>query len=518
MKTLLPLIFLSFGIIADCSGNAAYAEGRPDLAIAAPCPFPAAGSLPPERLTCGFLTVPESRGESGGQTLQLPVAIIHSTHDSPHPDPVVFIAGGPGASPTTSEHTFMLFATHPFGHRRDIVIYSQRGAAATAPALQCQAFAKPIGEIYLQDQSLAERDHAIARVAADCLHEIAGNGRDLRGYSTHENALDLKAMREALGYQTWNLLAVSYGTLIALETARIDPDGTRSLLLDSLVSPESDLFMTEASRNFRRAMSRLIETCGAQSRCKNRFGDLEDTFRQVIRRLAAEPLEIRIALPADASHHVMVVNWHDFLGLLHWMLYDSRTLRLIPLLIKEVSEGEHELLTSMLVNVFPGRLLSGSAPAPSFFATVCRDQYRGPQFQEVSIRENNALYESFAITSFMTQVCSDPRLPYRDQATIPLATSDVPALLLTGRFDPMTPDIYAHQVARSLSRAEVLEIGNFGHSTLSGYTACQTQLAARFLDEHSSQSGAPCLSETRSPSFILTKEDALAMTASTNSK
>jgi pimeloyl-ACP methyl ester carboxylesterase len=474
--------------------------------VVTPCPFEAAAGLPPERLSCGWLAVPENRERPCSATLRLPVAIIRSAHEQPEPDPVVFIAGGPGASPTTSPHTFKLFAAHAFGADRDVVIYTQRGALTTEPDLRCEALRQPRGAIYLQDHSLEERDRAIAGAAIACLRDLQRQGRDLDGYSARENALDLRDLRVALALPQWNLLAVSYGTLIAVEAARVDPGGVRSLVLDSLVSPESDLFMSEAQRNFRRGLDRVLAACDADAACQERFGDLRSTLDQALAVLKADPPTVTLAGLEGAEVLSMTVNWHDFLGLLHWMLYNAQSLTLAPLLIDETAGGRMGLLTTLLSRVFPGPTLGGEGVAPAFFATVCRDQFsdRGP------LPRAAAGYDGFAITSFMEQVCSDPALGYgTNRAATPLASA-VPTLLLSGHFDPMTPDLYAEQVARRLPNSTIVRIPDFGHSTLSGYTACQTELAAAFLDDLKDKRGFPCLAGIGPPTFVLSMQEARA--------
>ena len=60
-------------------------------------------------------------------------------------------------------------------------------------------------------------------------------------------ATDLDAIRGALQVDRWNLMAVSYGTLVALEAMRRYPDGIRAALLDSPYPPNSVAWAEQAS-------------------------------------------------------------------------------------------------------------------------------------------------------------------------------------------------------------------------------------------------------------------------------
>jgi hypothetical protein len=63
-----------------------------------PCPFEGGAWLEAERIHCGSLVVLENRERPDGRTLRLAVAILRSRSDRPRPDPVVFLAGGPGSA------------------------------------------------------------------------------------------------------------------------------------------------------------------------------------------------------------------------------------------------------------------------------------------------------------------------------------------------------------------------------------------------------------------------------------
>ncbi|MEE4217811.1 MAG: alpha/beta hydrolase [Xanthomonadales bacterium] len=503
-----PLLLLPVLICAAAGPAFAATESGDSLQFLemSPCPFEAAAGLPAERLRCGRLTVPENRNNPHSATLSLPVAVIRTTSSEPALDPVVFIAGGPGGSPISSARTFELFASHAFNTNRDIVLYTQRGAAMTVPELDCQAISSR-GSVYLENHSLAERDQAIANAATRCLREFADGGRDLQGYSATENARDLADLRRALGYRQWNMLAVSYGTLIAIETARIDPDGVRSMVLDSLVSPESDLFISEGNRNFSYALNRLFHSCASIPRCQERFPELRERLESVIAGLRETPVTLPLAIPGEAEPVQMSVNWHDFLGVVHWMMYNARTLTLVPLLIDETAAGRYLLLQTLLDRVFPGPMLADKSPAGSFFATVCRDQWT----QRNPLPRTPSEYGGYSMAGFLELVCSDGSLDYGNASAPEPIPSNVPTLLLSGRFDPTTPDLYAEQVARVFTKVSLVRIPDFGHSTLSGYTACQTLLANAFLETLGDMSGYGCLGSLGPPAFVLSVEEAKAL-------
>jgi pimeloyl-ACP methyl ester carboxylesterase len=471
------------------------------------CPFAVATGSLRDRLECGYLDVPELHGQTASARLRLPVAIIRSTSHDPQPDPLVFIAGGPGAAPLESVRTVERFAQHPFGRDRDIIVYNQRGSPQTDPLLTCAALAGSRLAIHAADLTLAERDARIAATVVDCLGQLRSQGRILHAYGAAANAQDLKALRASLGVRQWNLLAVSYGTFMALEAVRADPDGVRSLVLDSVMSPESDLFMSEGPRNFALGLDRLLAACAEDAACAVAFPDLQGRLRSTIRSLDQRPVELRIGGVTDGESIAVTVNWHDFLSVVHWMLYNAKTLRLVPLLVDATSRGDLRLLATLMEYVYPASRLGAPGPSAAFFSVVCNDQFtvRNP----LPTVPANADYRGFSIVSFMQQACEAAARGGERQAKPEPIRSGVPALLLSGRFDPMTPDVYAAALAALLENARMVVIDDSGHSTLSDFTACQTEVALRFIDSLETDRMHPCLTQERRPRFVLDVEEAL---------
>ncbi|MGD9598988.1 MAG: alpha/beta fold hydrolase [Steroidobacteraceae bacterium] len=491
---LVPVALLAMG-----AGRAApevaggHAAARFD--IVSPCPFPT-GAVAASRLICGYLDVPETRGAASGPRLRLPVVRIRAAVPGSHDDPVVFLHGGPGAAPLGSGRTIERFAAHPFAASRDIILFNQRGSAQSEPPLSCATLTGNATALVAADLDLATRDARVADAAERCLREITDAGRDLAAYGAVPAAADLRDLRVALGIGRWNVLAVSYGTLLALEAVRIDAPGIRSLILDSIVSPQSDLFMSEGPRNFSLGLDRLLDSCAADAACAADFPHLRTQLRAVIGNLATRPATVVVAGPGGEGTVALTVNWHDFLGAVHWMLYNAQTLRLVPLLIDRTQHGDLGVLTHVMDHIYPAPRNAAPGPSPAFFAFVCRDQYTA-EAPRAPVPADPA-YRGFSIVSFMAKACAgvvkDP--PAR---ALPIHSS-VPALLLSGRFDPMTPEIYARQVAAGLPDSTLVVIGDSGHSTLSDFAACQTQLAVAFID--TLEASAPCLSVPARPHFL----------------
>ena len=104
-----------------------------------------------------------------------------------------------------------------------------------------------------------ERDPRLrsTRAGEDCARRLGGRGRF---YTTAESVEDVEAVRAALGVQKLTLLAISYGTKLALAYARVHPDHVERLVLDSVVDPD------DATRSHATATRRSARRCARCAR------------------------------------------------------------------------------------------------------------------------------------------------------------------------------------------------------------------------------------------------------------
>ena len=78
------------------------ADASADTLALKPCDLPGV-----EGARCGSLTVPENPSKPEGRSIDLRVVVLDATGDSPQPDPIFFLAGGPGTAASHSAHRVM---------------------------------------------------------------------------------------------------------------------------------------------------------------------------------------------------------------------------------------------------------------------------------------------------------------------------------------------------------------------------------------------------------------------------
>src|SRR5271156_2017586 len=100
-----------------------------------PCAPDHAAVLTKLNASCGTLPVPENQNSTSQATIQLPVAIIPSVTQPPEPDPIVFMAGGPGQDALNQAPALVSLGL--LNQTRNVIVMNQRGVADTQPALTC---------------------------------------------------------------------------------------------------------------------------------------------------------------------------------------------------------------------------------------------------------------------------------------------------------------------------------------------------------------------------------------------
>ncbi len=188
-------------------------------------------------LTCGFVTVLENRATLSGNTIELYVVRIQGISRVLNPDPVIYLAGGPGGSATRSAQRFIDNARFLYAER-DLVLFDQRGIGGSKPRLECADYRHGAAELRHLDPSPEERLQWQVEALMDCRKTLSTEQEiDLDTYNSASTAADVVDIASAMGYDSFNLYGVSYGTVLALTVMRDFPANIRSVVPRRRSSP-----------------------------------------------------------------------------------------------------------------------------------------------------------------------------------------------------------------------------------------------------------------------------------------
>ncbi len=459
------------------------------------CWFGAVG----ENVDCGYVIVPEDHFDpTNTNTIKLAVAVFRSTSAERQSDPVMLLSGGPGQKLLDSEAGMVAQVYQPFyGENRDFIVFDQRGAGMSQPALECPEWEEALLDGFMEadpNVSLEDQYHA----ALACAERLQSEGYPLDVFTTQQNAADINAIRVALGYEQVNLVGVSYGSLLAQAAMRDYPEGIRSVVIDSVMPLDASLTVDVATTSSE-SLLKLVDACAADAVCNATYPDLKMVLFDMIDRLNAEPVELTLTNPATGENVPMLLTGDTAVGNLTVFLYQAPLLPLLPKAIADVAVGDYTLMTQLSSSTLASYK---NISRGMMFSVLCADDLIGRtpedlievyaalprQLQGATDIENVIEYSFFGI-------CRQWPIPQSDPSVKNLVTeTDIPALVLGGEYDPVTPSRYAQYVAENMSGAYFYEFPAIGHDA-NGSSPCAQQVTASFINNPTVEPDASCIAE-----------------------
>lgn len=472
----------------------------------APCPVDIPDEYA-ERVSCGILTVPESRAEGADpeRTIDLPIAVIASTSSNPSSIPLIFpTAGGPGAGSFSSLWLFLDYADWATADR-DVVIIEQRGDAASTPALNCSELD---ADAFIDDRRwLSGADNAAAYTAGvtACRDRLIAEGISLGAYNSAASAADLADLRTALGYSRWNLYGVSYGARLALTVMRDRPDGLESVILDGAYPPQADLAEAEPA-GFVGAVNAMTAACASDADCRERYPRLGRDLEMLMDAASADPLTTTVLSPVDGSPLAVEVDDHDLARGLAGALYNAETVRVLPFVIDQLAAGNLDpLLPLAQQNIDSiGRFTEGLALSIS-----CAEEHPFASPEEIEAAyAADPLAERLRPRITAAEECALWGVPALSAAEAAAVTSGIPTLLTVGSYDPITPRSFSDAAATGLSTHYLYEFPTMGHGVFwdTERGGCPASIARAFLSDPLTAPDSSCISGMRKTDFLTTTD------------
>ncbi|MFE5893300.1 alpha/beta fold hydrolase [Streptomyces sp. NPDC056462] len=450
--------------------------------VPGPCPTTHEELAELKGIRCGSLVVPENRAHPSSRTLRLAVAMVPSASPKPHPDPIVFFAGGPGVDALGD---IPELTKAGLNRDRDLVVMSQRGTLPSQPTpLTCPE----IDRFYQQRVRLVydapSTGDRYARAAARCRDRLTAQGVDLAAYNTSENAADVADLRRALGIPRWNVLSHSYGTQLALTYMRMFPQGIRSVTVDGVVPP-SVATPGWTWSSVKESLDAILSACAAQSSCRQRYPDLGATFLRLVRQLEARPVTTHVTVPQAGRVKVVL----DGGALLNWMVRASHEAEIFPLAVDELAHGLPQRIAEQWAAMrLPGTV--GEFAHGLSLSVWCSEwvPYETPREERAhALRAFPGLPQSVLAQppqlAFLRQACQAWNVPKAPASIRAVTRSDIPTLALSGSFDAQTGAQWGRYVARTLSRSKVVTLAGLAHGGTLFTNTCGAQVITSFFDD-----------------------------------
>ncbi len=422
---------------------------------------------------CGTYHVWEDRDAGSGRRLGLDVIVLPATGDDPQPDPMVFLAGGPGVGATAFAPGLLDW---PVRTRRDIVLVDQRGTGGDHRLACDDPDRDPDAPLDLQ----AAIDPGFDLDALLACRDRIGDRADLDLYTTPIAMDDLDEVLDALGYGAVNLLGGSYGTRAGLVFMRRHGDRVRCAILEGVApfAMRNPLMHAPAAQ---RAIDLLFDACAADPE--------QPALVDVTHPQTGEPVQVRLSREAFAES-------------VRAMSYMSTTAVGLPALIHAAHGGAYETFvlhgaqtaSGVFDAIAMGMLLCVTCPADVVHITE-QDVLRytaGTYLGDGRVRRQMAICEQWPLGELPPD--------YTDPVAV-----DVPMLIISGLYDPVTPPSFGELVAAAQASARHVVVPR-AHDLWGG---CLDELERAFL-EHPEPNvlDTSCVEDMTLPPFVLPLEEA----------
>jgi pimeloyl-ACP methyl ester carboxylesterase len=458
---------LSTLALATLLVGAPVADAKPTFRLQeSPCPAIKSEGL--EKALCWQLTVPENRRHPNGRTITLSVAVIPAISETPRPDPIVWIAGGPGDDALTE---IGLALAGKLNQDRHVIFLSQRGTLTARPSLTCPEVDRVGAETLDKPYNSPEVGLAFARATAECRRRVEATGADLTAYNTLESSDDLEDLRLALGIRQWNVYGISYGTDHALTYMRMHPRGIRSVGIDGVFAPPLAGGVS-AWAAAGEGLNAIFRACDAQPECRGRYGDIGATFRALVQQYEENPKTVSVTVPVTGAPAPVTVNVTISGGmLLQWTVSPgTHTAAVVPMALDALAHGDPTFIATTWAG---GRLDPAGIGLLSnglFYGVSC-GEWVPYETEESVVAAGQRAFPTFPLSihrnapnlPFMRSNCEVWSVPPVEPAIRDVTESSIPTLVISAQYDGQTPASSGPLVARTLPNSTVVEIPNVAH-------------------------------------------------------
>jgi pimeloyl-ACP methyl ester carboxylesterase len=449
---------------------------------------PCASDAGPVDAYCGTYQVFEDREARAGRTIDLNIVLLPALGNEPRPDPLFFLAGGPGQGAAQMARGLKgLFQRVQAD--RDIVLVDQRGTG-DSNGLECKS----------DDESLAVLNETIEQGLArlrDCMTALQARA-DLRHYTTEVAMDDLNDVRQYLGYDRINIYGGSYGTRAALVYLRRHEPTVRSVILDGVAPPDMRLPLFFA-RDGQRALERLLADCAADEVCGKMHPQLGERLRTLVKALDSSPVPVRLTHPRTGIAEDVTVDGEFVVNVLFNALYSPLISTLVPELIARAERHDFQALLAL---AFANEGAAGNMSLGMQLSVICAEDYPRITAEQIERESATTVFASHLLATRMRACEFWPRGDVATAYYEPV-TSDVPVLILSGDLDPVTPPEWGESVLPHLANARHIIVPATGHGAI--MTGCGMRIATQFIQTASVGTlETGCLESLRRPPFFLT--------------
>lgn len=476
------------------------------------CPFKGKVQYRPGEISCGLLEVPENREKARPRKIQLHFVKLAARKPNDwdtekrgewrrRDDPIIYLTGGPGV--TVTGYTRRL-KDHGARDVRDMYILEQRGVGYSGDYCPLYFNIDPAAQ-NVHDWEAYQK--ARLKSVEDCFAAAKARGVDLSAYNSIENARDVRALRQALGIEKWNVWGISYGSILGQAYLKTDPEGIRAAVIDAIVPLKQGANFQTIGIFFRRDLDLLAEACAEDPKCAARFPDFIARLEAATAAVKAEPIVVE-ALDAELAPTGKATIFHDaIVGIPFQLFYEQKNYGTMPAFIDALADLVDKRDFSAFSALTAGGMPAGFDISQGMYnAILCNDGWA--EDLRRAIETDQAAEPLFAsiqgepdLADDLVKVCRRYGMPARPAEQYQPVETAIRTVIANGAMDPITPPPLAKAILPGFSNGTYVEFPYAGHGPTRSVD-CGGDFLTKFYDDPAGKLDTSCAEGMKPPKFV----------------
>jgi pimeloyl-ACP methyl ester carboxylesterase len=418
--------------------------------------------------------------------------------------PLLYVTGGPGEATIPHDGNIGSWVQwlQDLDLDRDLVLFDFLGTGHSYPASICPKFAQVGPQVLATSLSADGETEIYDRIAKDCYQELIAKKVDLSKLTLPYTIKYVSQLLTVLPEVGWDIYGLSYGTRIVLEIMRQPPPNIRTVVLDSVLPPDVDMYRM-TPRLWNDALHNLFDSCNTDAVCKQQFPDLESEFYALLKKLESQPLQYRVTDDETGKPVAVMVNGQRLLTLVYLSMYRWDFIQQLPSALWAAKDGNPIPLRPMvehLTHYYMEKAFTFNDVV--FISAACAERRHGIT-KETMAKEASVypqLHEYLRHT-WNYDACEYWSVPGVGDKSFQPVRSQLPALLLAGELDPVTPSIWAKHVHSTLGNSFLFVAPGIGHGVVYS-DKCAMMATQTFLRKQGNYTGVQCHENLMGPKFV----------------
>ncbi|PIA77651.1 hypothetical protein BFR04_09440 [Gaetbulibacter sp. 4G1] len=411
----------------------------------------------------GWISVEENRIKDSSNLIELPFILSKIPEIKKDSGiPILIMSGGPGNSSLNMANGIV---STKWGKKKDIIVLEQRGTIHSKPSLICQEIDSL--RIYGLKKGLYGKllDSLKTIGIRMCYERLTAQNIDLNGYNTLESIEDIEELRKALKLDRMILYGISYSCNLMTAYAQTYPKNVEALILDSPL-PHIVNYDEEAFRNIDSTLMKILKKYSGDNKLYKAWTNYISSLKDSVFKVTYESKVYNYTKSELIDVVLLKMSSHESLS-------ETTTT------IKNIINGKHIGIKDII-----SYHLEPSNQALGMRYSLWIGEELSEETEEIIFKQEKEIpwLHGYSVNdvSFKTAKVWKVNSIYKNRKW-PETYYKGPVLILSGQFDPWTPEWYGNKMFQYLPKAKQVIYPEKTH--LPGFTKTGIDDINKFIND-----------------------------------